>query len=135
MIWILLALLGIPVWLIVGALGVGLYRNRKLRNREGNIPCRLRSKPGGRWTRGHGIWVHDVFSFRASPASYNELLCWVRQASLRQPHLDEATKLGRMDDPVIADFLLDDGSTVSVAAAGTKQGELTGPIPPVVDTG
>ena len=134
MIWALLFMLGIPLWLIAGALGVEVYRNHRLRNREGNIPCRLRSKPGGRWTRGHGIWVHDVFSFRASPASWNERLCWVRQASLRQPHLDEATKLGRMTDPIIAEFLLDDGTTVAVAAGDTRQGELTGPIPPVVAT-
>jgi hypothetical protein len=134
MLWALLFILGVPLWLVVGAIGVEVYRNRALRSRPGNLPCRLRSKPGGRWARGHGIWVHDVFSFRASPASWNDRLCWVRQVSLRSPHLDEATKMGRMADPLIAEFLLDDGTTVMVAADASRQGDLSGPITPVVST-
>jgi hypothetical protein len=30
-----------------------------------------------RWTRGHAIWVSDVFAWRGSPAAWNEELLWV----------------------------------------------------------
>ncbi len=128
MIWALLAVLGVPLWLIAIALAVLVYRNRALRTRQGDIPCRLQHRPGGRWTRGHGIWVHDVFSFRASPASWNDWLGWVREASLRSPDPVEAKKLRRLSDPIIATFLIDDGEIVSVAANGQDQTALVGQI-------
>ncbi len=110
------------------ALAVLVYRNRALRTRQGDIPCRLQHRPGGRWTRGHGTWVHDVFSFRASPASWNDWLGWVREASLRSPEPVERKKLGRLSDPIIATFLIDDEEIVLVAANGQDRAALTGPI-------
>jgi hypothetical protein len=131
MLWALLALLGIPIWFIAIALGVLVYRNRALHSRPDDIPCRLQNKPGGRWSRGHALWIHDVFSFRASPASWNDYLGWVRQVSLRSPNPDEARKLRRFPDPIIAMLLMDDGTTIAVAAGSERQTALTGPIAPV----
>jgi hypothetical protein len=135
MIWAILALLGVPLWLVAGALGAIVFRNRSLRRRPGNIPCRVQTKPGGRWVRGNGIWVHDVFAFRAGLASWTDRLMWVRQVSLRPPSSAEAGKLKRLADPMVAIFLLDDGTELPVAAAGSLQAELSGPLPPTAVTG
>lgn len=130
MIWVILAVIGIPLWIIALGLGVLLYRNRVLRLREGNIPCRLQDAAGGRWSRGHGIWVHDVFAFRASPASWKDRMAWVEQVTLRPPNAEEARKLRRLADPVIAEMLVDDGSDFRVATDDSRRSDLTGPISP-----
>lgn len=93
--------------------------------------ARVRLRPGGRWTRGHGRWVHDVSSFRASPAAWNEWLGLVRQASVRPPDSGESRKLKRLSEPVIATFLVDDGSVIWAATGSQYKAVLTGPITPV----
>jgi len=54
-IWAILAMLGVPLWLIAIALLVLVLRNRGLRKRVLDIPMRLRVDPEGRWRRGHGL--------------------------------------------------------------------------------
>jgi hypothetical protein len=127
MLWALLAILGIPLWLLAMAVGGLVYRNVRLRRRPGNLACRVRA--GRRWVKGNGLWVHDVFSFGAA-AIRGSRLDWVRQASLRPPLPEEAGKLRRLSDPVVAVFVLDDGSELLVAASGNLQARLTGPLPP-----
>jgi hypothetical protein len=70
MIWAILVLLGVPLWLCAMGILALLLRNRGLRRRPGNVPVRvLRRK---RWSRGHGVWVSDVFAWRGSPAAWQE---------------------------------------------------------------
>ena len=79
MIWAILAMLGIPLWLCATGIMVLMMRNRAIRHRPGNAPVRRRRKGRSRWTRGHGVWVHDVFAFRGSPAAWAESLIPVRE--------------------------------------------------------
>jgi hypothetical protein len=67
MIFAILALLGVPLWLCAIGILVILMRNRKLRKRHGNIPVRVKRLGKQRWTRGHAIWVSDVFAWQGSP--------------------------------------------------------------------
>jgi hypothetical protein len=82
MIWALLAFLGVPLWLCAVGIYILISRNSALRKRPGNIPVRV-LKPGKtRWTRGHAVWISDVFAWRGSPAAWNEGLLHVLAASV-----------------------------------------------------
>jgi hypothetical protein len=117
MIWVILAALGVPLWLCAGAIVTLILRNRSLRKRSGDISIRWRTAPDKRWRRGHALWVHDVLSFRASPAGWSESLVWTTALSLRDATAEERKKLHRLGDrPVIALVALQPGDTVEAAA-------------------
>ena len=69
MIWAILALLGVPLWLCALGILTAVVQNRKLRKRYGDIPVGVRGPGKKRWTRGHAIWVSDVFAWRGTPAA------------------------------------------------------------------
>lgn len=130
MIWIILAALGVPLWLCAAAITTLLLRNRSLRQRGGDIPVRRRIAGSERWTRGHAIWVHDVFAFRGSPAMWSESLLWVTATSTRTPDgADDLKKLRRLgDQPTIVTMTDDDGSTVEFAVPADRTIDLLGPF-------
>jgi len=128
MVWAILLLVGVPLWLCAAAIGVLVLRNRSLRKRAGNVPARLRAAPGKRWTRGHGLWVHDVWAFRGSPAAWSEKLVWVSDVTIRRATADEAEKLrGLGENPTVA-VLAYDGGTMEVAASAEHRARLIGPF-------
>jgi hypothetical protein len=137
MIWAVLVALGVPLWLCAAGITTFIVRNRALRRRPGNIPCRLRSAPDKRWVRGHGVWVHDVFAFRGSPAAWSERLLWAADVESRRPSGEEKKKLRRIgDQPVIATIGGRNGDgTVEVAArredAALLLGRAAEPIAPI----
>lgn len=127
-IWVILAALGVPLWLCAVGILTFFLRNRSLRKRRGDVPVRLRSEPKKRWRRGHAVWAHDVFSFRASPAAWNESLLWTTGADIREATPEERKRLHRLgDNPVIATFTLFDGGTVEAAAAAGFRAAVAGP--------
>ena len=129
MIWAILALIGVPLWLIAIALLMMFFRNRKLRKRPGNIPVRVLPAGKKRWTSGHGIWVSDVFAWRGSPAAWSEDLRQANEASVRSASPDERKKLRRIgDEPVVAALALSDGATLQVAARSEHRSALAGPF-------
>jgi hypothetical protein len=129
----LLALLGVPLWFCAIAIAVLLLRNRSLRKRLGNLPARIRVAPGKRWIRGHGLWVHDVWAFRGSPAAWNEKLMWVTGVTVRAATNEEVKKLHGLDEnPIIATLQTDEG-TIEVAAAPENRTILLGPYAPRAD--
>ena len=129
MIWALLALVGVPLWLCGTAILVLVLRNRQLRKRPGSVPVRVRASGKGRWRPGHGIWVHDVFAFRGSPAAWKESLEQVRGAAL-EPADDEQRKgLHRLgDDIVVASFALVPTGSLELAARAEHSSLLLGPF-------
>lgn len=127
MIWAMLAILGVPLWVIAGGIAYMFLLNRHLRHREGDMPVRARYASGKRWRRGHALWVGHVFAYRSSPSSWNESLDRVRSAALRELTAEEAHALRRLDDPIVA-VLSTDGQTIEVAAAGSQKDALLGPF-------
>jgi hypothetical protein len=130
MVWAILALLGVPLWLCAIGIGVLVFRNRALRKRPGNIPVRVLRPGKKRWTRGHAVWVSDVFAWRASPASWTEGLAQVTDASLHES-IDPETmkKVHRLgDNPSVASLTLDDDTTIDVAARQDDRSALLGPF-------
>jgi hypothetical protein len=129
MIWAILALLGVPLWLCVIGFLVLIHNNRKLRKRHGDIPVRVRRPGKKRWTRGHAIWVSDVFAWRGSPAAWNEDLLHVSGVTLRTPDPEERKKLHRLgDDLAIATLAIVEGETLEVAAGSEERSALLGPF-------
>ena len=135
MIWAILAALGVPLWLCAMGILTLLFNNRRLRKRYGNIPVRVRRPGKKRWTRGHAIWVSDVFAWRGSPAAWNEELLWVSDATARAADPEERKKLHRLgDEPAIATLAAADGETVDVAAAPEQASALLGPVARATET-
>jgi hypothetical protein len=134
-IWAILAIIGVPLWLIAIALLMLFFRNRKLRKRPGNIPVRVLRPGKKRWTSGHGIWVSDVFAWRGSPAAWNEDLLQVSGVAIHCADAQERGKLHRIGEhPVVASLALDAGATLKVAARREHQSILAGPFVQATET-
>jgi hypothetical protein len=131
MIWAILAFLGVPLWLCAAGILVVLANNRRLRTRHGDIPVRVKRPAKKRWTRGHGIWVSDVFAWRGSPAAWNEELLHVADVTLRTPSAKEQHKLHRLGDGFgIARLSVLGYDPVAVAAGRGQRTALLGPFQP-----
>lgn len=130
MIWIVLAALGIPLWLCATALLVIFLRNRALRARRGDVPVRRRPAGRKRWRRGHGVWVHDVFAFRGSPAMWDEYLTFVTKAETRPvASTPEARRLRRLGTGAVVCVMTgEDGTATEYAARAEHALELLGPF-------
>ena len=129
MVWAILFMLGIPLWFIVIGIGVTVMRNRKLRERHGNISARVLRPGKTRWTRGNAIWVSDVFVFRGSPAAWSEDIVHVSAVTTRDPSADEVHKLRRLGEGMqIATLTSVDGELYQVATSSEHRAALGGPF-------
>jgi hypothetical protein len=132
-IWAILALLGVPLWLCAIGIVTLVFRNRGLRKRHGDIPIRVLRPGKTRWTRAHGLWVSDVFGWRASPAAWNEDLSQVVSASVRNAEAKERKALHRLgEQPAVADLTTADG-VLHVAVAAERRSDLLGPFVAMAD--
>lgn len=133
MIWAVLALLGVPLWLCALGILALLYRNRTLRQRHGDIPVRVLRAGKSRWTRGHAIWISDVFAWRGSPAAWNEDLFQVIDARIAAVEPQETKKLHRLGaNPTVATITPAGGAPLRVAVAAGQRAALLGPYAPMV---
>lgn len=106
-----------------------IMRYRKLQGREGNIPVHVLTASGKRWSRGHAVWVHDVFAFRPAPAAWNVSLLWVTDIVQRAPSSEERRKLHRLGkDLVVGTLRLHDDVSVDVATRGEHEVALFGDL-------
>jgi len=128
-IWAILALLGVPLWLCALGILTVVFRNRRLRKRHGDVPVRVRPSGAKRWTRGHGIWVSDVFAWRGSPAAWKEDLLHISSVTLRVADAGESKGLHRLGDaPAIATLTDFEGGAFEVASAAHHSSVLAGPF-------
>jgi len=127
-IWALLAFVGVPLWLCALGILALVYRNRALRRRHGDIPVRVLRPGKTRWTRGHAVWVADVFAWRGSPAAWNESLEHILGATLRDPSPEDLEKLHRLGDAVVVASLTTEADVVLRVATRAEHGTaLLGP--------
>ena len=129
MIWAILALLGVPLWVCAAGITIITFRNRGLRKRHGDIPVRVKRPGKTRWTRGHALWVSDVFAWRGSPAAWSEDIVQVTGVRVRSPDEKERHKLRRLGDGVqIATLSSMDGEPLEVATWPEEHTALVGPF-------
>jgi hypothetical protein len=129
MIWAILALVGVPLWFCALGILVIVLNNRKLRKRHGDLPVRVRRPGKKRWTRGHAVWVSDVFAWRGSPAAWSEDLVHVVGVTLRDPDAEERKKLHHLGEGFpIATLSVTEGETLEVAARPEQRSTLLGPV-------
>lgn len=132
MIWILLATLGVPVWLILGALAGALWSRRKFRDAPGVFPCKIRITSGseghGKWTRAttYARWVHDVLLVHTG-------LALVRYRALAIASVDgqisQAPGVKVKGGPAVSIRVqLDDETEAEVAGPGSMRETLSGPF-------
>lgn len=134
MIWAVLAMVGVPLWLCALAILALLYRNRSMRQRSGDIPVRVLRSGKTRWTRGHAVWISDVFAWRGSPAAWNEELIHVVGARLNPLESTELRRLHRLgDSPAVATLTPDVGDSVRVAVASEYRAAVLGPFGTAID--
>ena len=63
MIWALLAILGVPIWMVLGGLIGAIFNRRRVQRSEGVFAVRMRgvAEDEGKWGRkASARWVHDV---------------------------------------------------------------------------
>jgi hypothetical protein len=129
MIWIILVTLGVPLWVCAAGITALVFRNRALRNRDGNIPVRVLRSGHNRWIRGHGLWVANVFAWRGSPAAWAEDLMAVGSVQARTAAASELRPLRRLGvDPAVAVLTSPDGGTLTIATAAQHEKALRGPF-------
>jgi hypothetical protein len=132
MIWILLAALGVPIWLVVGALCGALWSRRTFRHAPGVFPCNVRitSSTDGpqKWPRStaYARWAHDVLLVHAGLALVRYRVLPI--ASVDQPASPASDVRLKGDDPVAMHFRLDDESVVEVVAPRAMGALLSGPF-------
>lgn len=130
----ILAALGVPLWLCAAGVLVLVFNNRRLRKRPGDVPVRVLRAGKKRWRRGHAIWVSNVLAWRTSPGSWGEELLEVSDAVARAATLEEHKKLHRLaSEPTIVSLTLPGGGRIDVATAPEHRGGLLGPFAQPVD--
>ncbi len=146
MIWALLAILGVPLWLLALFLFLLLRGRSAVKKIPGSFACKTRSISGDvggfrdrfrRYTDS-AHWVHDVlivhggspFLSRTMPLGITELV------SQSEPPDTVAKQLKHMEDPVSVRYRLDSGAVIEVACTKSDAGRALGPFsasPPAIE--
>jgi hypothetical protein len=130
MTWILLAVLGVPLWLIAGVLASAFWSRHRFRGRPEVFACRLRpagpAKTSG-WsrTKSYAYWVHDVLLVHHGLALARYEVLPV--SSVAGPTPASSVK-GLGDRPEWLRLQLDDGRMMDMATQNQDVALATGPF-------
>jgi hypothetical protein len=124
MIWALLYLLGVPLWLVIGALLFALWARSQVKGAPGVFPCKVRLASGAfpglketwRPFASYGRWVHDVLIVHSGLSLVRSqalpVAAPVRAVMPADP--GQVKRLG--EHPVVLAVRLDNGAVVELAA-------------------
>lgn len=136
MIWALLAILGVPLWLVVGALAASLWSRRQFRNTPGVFRAKVRLTSGTfdglseSWppVAAYARWVHDVLLVNKGLALVRTQPLPIAAAEGRVEEADprEIKRMG--DHPILLQSRLDNGATIQLAAPGEARSLACGPF-------
>ncbi len=128
--------LGVPLWLVLGMLGVMLWQRHQFKQEPDVFEAKIRLASGAsedfkeKWPRisGYGRWVHDVLLVHAGLGLRTNTP--VPVAALEGPldasAADAARRLG--DNPVVYRLTLDDGATFLMAVPAEAGAIAVGPF-------
>ena len=120
MIWALLALIGVPIWLIVGVLVGAFISRRRFLSQPGVFRMKLRASDARGWPRraAYGRVVHDVLVVNAGLALVRTSLYPVVDATA-STETEPVKPFGR---PQILDLEFEDGSAARLAVDESQFG-------------
>ena len=136
MIWVILALLGIPLWLIAAGLTFTVWHHRDVTKRPGIFACKARASAGevsalgDKFPRlsGHALWVHRVLIIYSGPSRSRSDPYGV--AGVERPLVpadtDAVKRLG--GQPQLLTLRLDGGAVIEIAVARGDSELLLGPF-------
>ena len=136
MVWIVLAALGVPVWLLVGVLAAGLWSRRAFKRSAGVFPAKVRVRAGdvaglgASWPRQptYARWIHDVLLVHRGLALVRNVALPVASAEgpLGASAPGEIAGLG--SSPVVLTLTLDGGAAAELAGRAEDREALAGPF-------
>lgn len=136
MIWAILALLGVPIWLVVGALAVMFLSRSRFKKQDGVFPAKMRRESGSasgdgeKWppVSSFALWVHDVLLVHKGLGLMQTMPLGVAglEGSVESADPEGAKRLG--EDPVLLRFRLDDGAILQMAVPGESLTLAQGPF-------
>ena len=118
MIWATMIFLGIPIWLVLGALVGGLWNRHRFQQQPGVFPIRVRgvSSDGEKWSgKMNALWVHDVLLANKGFARVLTVPYGIQRIARPIASVDASTIKGLGDDPVSFVVIVDDGREFEIA--------------------
>ena len=117
MIWALLALLGVPIWLVVGALAAALLSRRRFRAQPGVFRLKERGPGQDKWPRrtAYGRVIHNVLVLNKGLALARTAFRGVQSVTDRP----QDGPIAPFDQAVVFELLFDDGTDSLVAVDGS----------------
>ena len=136
MVWALLAILGVPVWLVLGGLGFALWSRHRFKNYPGTFRLKLRKESGtydgvgDKWPRpaSYAHWVHDVLLVHKGLGLIPTTPIGVAAMEDSGQSANPGTVKGLGDAPTILRFRLDDESVIQMAVPGDALEAAQGPF-------
>lgn len=114
MIWATLVFLGVPIWLVLGALIGAMFSRHNFKAQPDVVPLLFRAADDDKWPRrlAYGRYVHNVLIV-------NHGLALIRTSVHVVEHVDRVelgdTTFKHIDDPIAFAIRLDDGSEYELA--------------------
>ena len=123
MFWALLALLGVPLWLVIGGLSVSLWNRHKFRQRPDVFTTKIRLESGSisdfkeKWppVSNYAHWVHDVLLVHKGLGLMPTTPLGVKgiEGTPTGADTEQVKRLG--ENPKMLRIKLDDGSILQLA--------------------
>ena len=115
MIWALLAIIGVPIWLVLGALGGSIISRRRFKAQPDVFVLSIREHGHDGWPRrvSYGRYVHNVLLVNAGLALVRTAVHVVE----RLKPLDLDGPVHKIDDPCAWTVTLDNGSHYDIAVS------------------
>ena len=119
----ILYVLGVPLWMLVGAVILIIWNSKRVKKQPGVFPLKVRPKrdPDGdkkpKWPRGvsYAQWIHDVVIVRKGPALILTVPYGIKKVEVYPQDADPEEVKGLGDHPHLAQVRLDDDTILEVA--------------------
>jgi hypothetical protein len=136
MIWVTLAALGFPLWVLAGVLGAVLWARRTIRRQPGVFPTKLRLVAGAidgledRWPRRplQARWLHDVLLVHHGLSLARTRSVSVSSATGALAGGDTAELRGLGPEPLILRLVAVNGASFLLAARAEDRDVMVGPF-------
>ena len=128
--------LGIPLWIVLGILGLKLWQRYQFKQRPDSFEVKIRVESGAvegfkqKWPRisGYAVWVQSVLIVYEGLGLGNDtpLPVAALEGPVNTSLVDDVKRLG--DGPIVFRLTLDDGATLLLAVPDEARAVAVGPF-------